>query len=60
MGKGVEQFAKEVQIANKYRKKRSTSLTIKETQIKTTLRFHLTPVTIAIIKETTNVGYDVG
>jgi hypothetical protein len=35
-------------------KKCSPSLAIKEMQNKTTLRFHLTPVRIAIIKNATN------
>jgi hypothetical protein len=41
-------------MAKKYMKKCSPSLAIKEMQIKTMLRFHLTPVTIVITKNTTN------
>jgi hypothetical protein len=44
----------EIQMAKKHMKKCSPFLAIKETQIKTTLRFHLTPVRIAIITNTTN------
>jgi hypothetical protein len=44
----------EVQMARKHMKKCSPFLAIKEMHIKIKLRFHLTPVRIAIIKNTTN------
>ena len=52
MLRGIKYFSKDKQMVNRYIKRCSLSLIIREMQVKTTVRYHLILVRIAIIKNT--------
>ena len=49
-----ETFLQREHTDGKHMKRCSASLVIREMQVKTTIRYHLTPVRMAIIKKSTN------
>ena len=61
MGRRTKQtfFKEDLQMANKYMKMCSTSLIIREMQIKTIVQYYLMAIRMAIIKNTREGGTDV-
>ena len=47
-------FPKKTQMANRYKKRYLMSLSHRKKQFKSTVRYHLTPVRMAIIKKARN------